>query len=139
MSEYTKTAIYSALSGDAALSALLATDEGGEPAVFAASLNKYPDAPFPCITVREAEVEADPRFEAAPVDAETFEIEVWARTESALTVPRIHAEVERVMGNLLVEGETLYYCGRTGETPDLYDDKLDLLHGMAKYRLIVGR
>ena len=141
MSVTTKKAIWSTLSGDAELSSLVGRDSGGNPAVFNANFNRASPAVFPCITFREADGSAYGGIREETVDAEYFNIEVWAKTDSALTVPRIAEQIDTLLHNKALstsEGK-IYDCARVAQIPDQYDEKLELHFGLYRYRLVAGR
>lgn len=147
MSAETKTAIYSVLASDSELTDLLAADENDDPAIFNSNMNKLAidrkleEVPLPCVTYREGPGSADSRFRQETVDAETFDLEAWAKTESGLVVPAIGARIDALLHNqvLTLSSGTNYDCVRISQTPDLYDDKLNLHFGLYRYRLIVSR
>lgn len=148
MSEYTKTALYGLLTGDAALAALLGDDENGKPAVFNATMNqKLRDLSTPasswtydCITFREADGPVDPRFTAGLVGAEFFDIEIWSQSNSAVTIPRIAARVIALLHNetLTVTSGKVYCCELVSQRLDQYDDKLHVHFGLMRLKLVVG-
>ena len=139
MSEYSKKAIYSALSGRAALTTLLGTDEDANPAIYNVSFNAVSDPPFPCVTFREGDGSADQRFRTETVGSEIFDLEAWARTESGLIIPRILEQIDAALHNqrLTLASGYNFESVRLTQSPDLYDDKLNLHFGLARYRLIV--
>ncbi|MCE5199801.1 hypothetical protein LLG39_12590 [bacterium] len=149
MSDVTKTAIYSAISGDSALAALLGKDELNSPAIFNATLNqKLQDKAnpgnswtFPCITFRQEPSSTDTRFRESTVDNEIFAFEIWVETTSALTIPLIGNHLDRILHNktLLLGSGSNYDCVRITQAPDLFDDKLNLHFGLYRYRLVVSR
>ena len=141
MSAIIKTAIFSILTGDATLNALIGQDENGDPAVFNASYNELGNPPFPCITFREADGSADGRFRETTIDTEYYDIEIWAQSESALTIPNIHARVDALLHNQAVTASsgTVYDCVRVTQIPDQYDKALKLHFGLYRYRLVVSR
>ena len=141
MSDVTKAAVYEALAGDDDLTALLGVDENGNPAIYDSNMNKLVDPAFPCITFREGPGSADGRIRQDTVDYETFDLEVWARDESALTIPQIHNEIDRLLHQqtlTLDTGENLD-CVRLSQNPDMYDTELKLHFGLYRYRLVVSR
>ena len=141
VSDVTKKAVYEALAGDDDLIALLGLDENGDPAIYDSFMNKLVDPPFPCITFREGAGSADGRVRNDTVDYETFDVEIWARDESALTIPQIHNEIDRLLHQqtlLLETGENLD-CVRLSQNPDQYDPELKLHFGLYRYRLVVSR
>lgn len=149
MSASTKKAIMAKLSGDTQLIALLGGDENGDPAIFNATMNrkqrdlKTPASSWtlPAITFREADGGADKRFHGVTVDSELFDIEVWADTDSALTVTNIAERLDALLHNqlLMLGSGRNYDCVRVSQNPDLYDDKLNLHFGLYRYRLVVSR
>jgi hypothetical protein len=141
MSEHTKRAIYSRLTGDIVLCAMLATDAGGNIAIYNASYNKANPAIFPCITFREADGSADQRVTGGTVDTEYFDLEIWARTESALVVPQIAGRMDVLLHNqtLSLTSGVNYNCSRVAQAPDQWDDKNKLHFGLYRYKLVVGR
>jgi len=144
MSEFTKTAIYTKLTGDATLATLLGHDENAKPAVFNANMNQKQQSTtgwtYPCITVREDEGSVDQRFVSGTVEAEYFDIEAWWPNDSALTGARILARIDALLHNatLTLSTGVCYNCVRVSKTPDLYDDKLKVHFGLYRYRLVVG-
>jgi hypothetical protein len=141
MSELTKKAVWGVLSGDGELAALVGKDSGGNPAIFNANFNRANPAVFPCITFREADGSAFGGIRGETVDAEYFNIEVWAKTDSALTVPRIAERIDSLLHNKALSGTggRIYDCARVAQAPDQYDDKLKLHFGLYRYRLVAGR
>lgn len=141
MSEVTKKAIYSTLSGDAEIVSLVGRHSDGSPAIFNANFNRANPAVFPCITFREADGSAFGGIRKETVDAEYFNIEVWAKTDSALTVPRIAERIDALLHNKALSGAggSIYDCVRVSQVPDQYDDKLKLHFGLYRYRLVVSR
>jgi hypothetical protein len=149
MSEYTKKALFSRLTGSDALTELLGTDENNGPAIFNATMNQKlqdlenPETSWtdPCVTFRETDGSADSRFRTETIDNEICDIEVWARTSSALVIPRIAAEVDKLLHNqdLTLESGENYDCVRFAQQPDLYDDKIKFHFGLYRYRLVVRR
>lgn len=141
MSAVTKKALYSTLAGGTALTNLLSTDENNDPAIFNAFLNKLESPSFPCITFRESSGSADQRFKSETVDQEIWDLEIWAKTESALVVSQIFAEVDRLLHNktLTLETGRNYDCVRIAQNPDMYDTKLNLSFGLYRYKLVASR
>jgi hypothetical protein len=141
MSSASHTALYSKLTGAGALTALLGAQADGLPAVFNASLNKLSSPVFPIVTFREDSGTADARFAHSTVDEEIYNIEVWAATESALVVPAIFAQIDALLhnGTLTLASGVFYDCYRLSQTPDMYDDQLNLHFGLYRYRLVLSR
>ena len=147
MSEYTKAAIYSAQKSDTALEALLGADENFDPAIFNANMNeKQQDLAdpskswtYPCVTFREADGTADPRFTNNAVGTEFFDFEVWWQASSALTGARIAARLDALFHNepLTVASGHVYNCERVSQIPDNYDPKLKVHIGLYRYKLVV--
>jgi hypothetical protein len=149
MSEATKKAIFSKLKGGTALVALLGKDENSDPAVFNKSYNQVTaelveaasETLYPLLTFREDIGSADLRFRAENVGSEVWDIEAWAKDESALVVPSILDSIDSLLHNqsVTVTGGTVFDCVRLSQNPDLYDEKRKLHFGLARYRLIVQR
>jgi len=147
MSELTKKALFSILSSDTALTALIGKDENGSAAIFNATFNEVTaeskNWSYPVITFREDTTTADARFTAQTVDAEIFDIEIWAKTTSSLTIPTIHKELDRILHNktlslISTQGRN-YDCVRIASSPDQYDSKLKLHFGLYRYKFVVLR
>ena len=144
MSTVTKKAFYAKLAADATLLALIGSDELGGPAIFNASMNRVAQGTgwsFPAITFREADGANDQRLRSETVDREFYDVEVWAEGESALTVGQIAGRIETLLHNqsLTVDSGEVYDCSRVTQSPDMYDDKLNLHFGLYRYQLVVRR
>ena len=145
MSEFTKTAIYSKLTGDTALAALLGKDENAAAAVFNTTMNRLrEDATtgwtYPAVTFREADGVADARFVSGSHGTEAFDFEVWWQNDSSLPGSRIAARLEALLHNktLTVSSGKVYCCEKVSQIPDQYDDKLKVHFGLYRYKLVVG-
>jgi len=142
MSLETKTALYSVLTSDEALAALLGTDENDDPAVFNSNMNKLAQESgwsYPVVIFREADGKADARFRAETVGTEIFDLEIWG--SSAKTVAEIFDEIDRILHNqtLTLESGTCYDCVRIAQNPDQYDSKLKIHFGLYRYKLVVSK
>ena len=141
MSEYSKKAIYSKLSGDTAFAALLAKDENNNPGIYNTNLNQIHPVNFPCTTFRESDGTTDPRFRTITIGTEFFDFEIWADDKSGLTTARIAERLNALLHNqpiTLSSGEC-YDCIRVTQSPDNYDPKLKLQFGLYRYKLTVRR
>ena len=145
MSEFTKKAIYSKLTGDTVLAALLGTDENDAAAVFNATMNRMQEDAttgwtYPAVTFREADGVADARFVSGSHGTEFFDFEIWAGTDSPLVIARIAARIEALLHNqtLTVSSGKVYCCENISQIPDQYDDKLKVHFGLYRYKLVVG-
>lgn len=147
MSGYTKSALYDILSEDTELVESLGSDENSDPAIFNATYNQITaelaetltTSLYPIVTFREDNMASDMRFSESSVRTEYWSIEVWARTESGLTVPNILKHIKRLLHqqSITLDSGYTFESVLISESPDQYDSVLKLHFGLARYRLIV--
>lgn len=148
MTSEARRAFALAMTGDAALAALLATDPATAPATNPAIFlyNRQPPPVYPCIVYRFVQSTPNPDF--VPTNAEgggegpiaegRAEVRIYAKGAVATR----DAIVKRI--RILLQGKVLTLAGWTGrlfrseiliEMPDQYSDNLNTFYHLIRFRL----
>lgn len=162
MSAATTQAIFSALTGNANLVALLSPQRDGsgnlildgngnrKPCIYYARMSEIappwtlpnldPDDPRSCLTFRECTVDQAPGFwPDFNNDRQFYDVEIWTNKRGSMVIDTIRAEVDRsIHRKSLVLPDPLYnYCfwfrRVNGAAPGNFDRTLQAWFGMFRY------